>query len=458
MKSRRPIARTALLLAASTVTLASCHDSPAAIERPPVVVTPPGDSDPPGSGLRATALAQGLAPLSVPDPVRAELVTLGHALFFDPILSGNRDIACATCHHPSHSTGDGLTLSVGTGGSGSGLERSHPEGVFIARHAPALFNLHDRAALFWDGRVSHDGVSGTSVAREGVVISGLPPAFEHGAASAASLLPVLSRNEMRGEATDNELGAIADGEAEQIWAALMRRLGEIPEYRSLFAQAYPGVAFEDLHFAHASNAIGGFMVGRFGFVNTRWDAFLRGSDGVLTAQERAGAEVFLNACAGCHTGRSLTDETAHNIGLPQLGPGMGVGLGRREDFGREHATGSASDRYRFITPPLRNIELTAPYGHAGQYTGLRGIVAHYSGVRDRLSGYDASQLHPLLRQSVVGNTEDLLGSVDRLVIGVLLSENEIDAVTAYMRTLTDPAARDLRHLIPQRVPSGLPVP
>jgi cytochrome c peroxidase len=78
--------------------------------------------------------------------VRQPRVRCGQALAFAPILSGNRNIACSTCHLPSFAPGDGRGLSVGEGGTGSGPARSHRADVFIPRNAPPLFN---RGAARW---------------------------------------------------------------------------------------------------------------------------------------------------------------------------------------------------------------------------------------------------------------------------------------------------------------------
>ena len=81
-------------------------------------------------------------------------------------------------------------------------------------------------------------------------------AFEFGALSALPLFPVLSREEMRA-ADGNELADVKDKQPQQVWKALMDRLGRIPEYRRMFEAAYPGTRFAQMNFAHASNAIAG---------------------------------------------------------------------------------------------------------------------------------------------------------------------------------------------------------
>ena len=123
-----------------------------------------------------SALANGV---DLPPPVddaafkapNISAVELGQLLFFDPLLSGNKTIACATCHHPRFGTSDGLSLGIGEGGVGLGPERrlsaaeNRPE-QRVGRHSPALFNLgaaefvslfHDGAKIMQQGEVGADG-------------------------------------------------------------------------------------------------------------------------------------------------------------------------------------------------------------------------------------------------------------------------------------------------------------
>src|SRR5690606_25263393 len=158
-----------------------------------------------------------------------QLVQLGRMLAFDKVLSGNRDISCMTCHLPGLGTGDARSLSIGTGASGLGAARNHPGGVFIPRNAPAAFNLHAVGPLVRDGRVFTDG-SGTMHTPAGAKVTPeMQSVFEFGALSAQPMFPVLSRSEMRGD-DGNQLAALADDQEAEIWAGLMRRLGQIRPY------------------------------------------------------------------------------------------------------------------------------------------------------------------------------------------------------------------------------------
>jgi cytochrome c peroxidase len=112
-------------------------------------------------------------------------------------------------------------------------------------------------------------------------------------------------------------------------------------------------------------------------------------------------------------------------------------------------------------PPLRNVELSAPYMHDGVYPTLEAVVRHYNNVDSAVTSYDPSQLDPALRSSYHGDAATinlLLSSLDgRLRQPLGLSPDEQRQLVAFLKSLTDPGARDLRAVVPASVPSGLPV-
>ena len=444
------------LPAATAILLAGCSDdtptAPAAASAPAL-----SEAATLAAEVRALAAGRGIGQLSQPAPVRPELMRLGQALAFDKILSGNRDIACMTCHLPAFATGDGRSLSIGQGAAGLGPDRVHPNEEFIPRNAPPAFNLFALKPLFWDGRVIVNE-RGKVVTPAGQRINPhIGDAFEFGALSALPLFPVVSREEMR-STTGNELAAVSDKQMQQVWDGLMDRLGRIREYRRMFEAAYPGTRFAEMNFGHASNAIAGFLIDRLAFNDSPWDRFLAGDDAAMTAVQLRGAKNFLSArCSICHNGPALTDNQFHNVAVAQFGPGKGDGPSGHDDFGRGRETGRPQDRYAFRTPPLRNVELTAPYGHDGAFFDLRAFVAHYSESDLKLHAFDGSELEPLLQGTLLHNIDDILATRDTLLNGVVFAEVTIDEVTEFMRALTDPAARDLRSIAPASVPSGLPV-
>lgn len=442
---------------ASTLVVGACADGrstdPAGLQRASAVAATSDAAD----RVRALAAARGVGPLPPPPSVRPALVELGRALVFDPILSGNRDIACMSCHAPRFAMGDARRLPIGQGGTGLGPARTHPQGRLVPRNAPPLFNLHVLSSFFWDGRIAPDEKGRFRHSIGPLVPEDMAGVFEFGALSAVGLLPVLSRAEMRGT-SGNELAAIPDGQPGRVWRAIMRRLGSIPEYRALFEAAYPGTPFRRMTFAYATNAMAGFLTAELAFDDSPWDRFLAGEDDALDAMQLEGARIFMEIrCSECHNGAAFTDGAFHNVALAQLGPGMGDGPSGHDDFGRERVTGNAADRYAFRTTPLRNVELTGPYGHAGQFASLHDFVDHYSESGRKLRDYDASRLEPPLDATVLDNADHILATRDPIIDGVELDPETVDALTAYLLALTDPAARELTRLIPERVPSGLPV-
>lgn len=407
--------------------------------------------------VRSLTAGRGITALPDPPYVRPALVRLGHALVFDKILSGNRDIACMTCHLPHYATTDGRSLAIGQGGTGLGPSRTHPQDKYVPRNAPSLFNLYALGPLFLDGRVERDSAGHYHTPAGAQLTPAMTRVFEFGTASAIPLFPPLVRVEMRGD-SGNELAALPDDSARAIWADIMTRLGKIPEYRSMFEAAYPGTKFDDMNFAYASNAIGGFLIAKLSFDNTPWDRFLRGDNGALTEAQLVGAKTFMSLkCSVCHNGTDFTDNQFHNVAVAQIGPGEGDGLGGHDDFGRMRVTGNPADKYLFRTSPLRNITLTAPYGHDGAIVSLRDFVAHYSESGLKLENYDPSQLDPDLQGTVQHNASDILATRDTSIATVVFDDQITDELTTFLGALTDSAAARLDYLVPTHVPSGLPV-
>ena len=444
---RRPLA-IALLAAAFT----ACTDDP---------VSPGSERARLVAEVRRLAHQRSLTPIEGAPTVRQELVTLGQALAFDKILSGNRDIACMTCHLPGLATGDGRALSIGQGGTGLGPGRSHAQGTFIPRNSPPVFNLHRMRTLFWDGRVEElaDGSIQTPAGDQ--LTPEMQRVFEFGAVSAQAMFPVQSRIEMRGPG--NELAQVPDDSLTALWSRMMDRLAAIPEYRQLFAEAYLGTAVEDMSFAHASNAMAGFFNATYAFTGSPWDRFLAGDDDQLGDAALRGARAFMTVgCTNCHETpefQSNPGNEFHNVALAQFGPGKGDGPSGHDDFGRERVTHNPLDRRRFVTRPLRNIELTAPYGHLGQFRTLKAFVEHYNDVDAQLLRYDirSNVVDPALWPTMMDNFSDILANRDKRLLAIRFDEATANDIVAFLHALTDDAARDLRATIPARVPSGLPI-
>ena len=217
--------------------------------------------------LHQLLAAAGATPLDPPPAQDPALVALGRALMFDKILSGNRDVSCATCHDPVAHTSDGLSLSIGTGGVGAGGARALGTArQFIPCNAPDLFNrgYPEFTSMFWDGRVGRGSVGGLDTPAGAALPAGLS-----GPLAAQAMFPVFTRLEMRGHPGDldrfgapNELASLGDDDPSPVWAALMTRLLAIDGYVTLFQAAYPGIPLDQLGFQHAANATAAFETAR----------------------------------------------------------------------------------------------------------------------------------------------------------------------------------------------------
>jgi cytochrome c peroxidase len=166
-------------------------------------------------------------------------------------------------------------------------------------------------------------------------------------------------------------------------------------------------------------------------------------------QQPAGAQTFLTLkCSICHTGATFSDE---NFAMSPWRVGQaGEQPDGLDDFGRFNVTGLASDVYRFRTTPLRNVELSGPYGHDGAITTLRAFVEHYSESDAKLFAYDVTQLEPRLQGTLLNTQTAILAQRDTLLKGVVLTDALVDQLMAYMSALTDDAARDLSKSVPKR--------
>ena len=408
-----------------------------------------------------------------PDPAK---VQLGKFLFYDKIISGNKNTSCATCHHPLAGTGDGLALPVGEGGKGLGVTRDTGTGSDtiherVPRNAPHVFNLGAKefVTMFHDGRVTvnPDHPSGF----DSPAGDDLPTGLDHSLAVQA-MFPPTSGTEMAGQAGENAVAdAAASGDlagVNGVWSLLTARVIAIPEYRELILNAYPDISKKNLDkevtFVHIANAIGAFEATAFRADNSPFDRYLRGED-TLSQSAQLGYEIFQDKanCASCHSGSLQTDHVFHALGIPQIGPGKGDGFENRDDFGREQVTTESADRYKFRTPTLRNVALTGPWGHDGAYDTLEAMVNHHLNPADSLYNYDTAQarlpfseeLSPL-DFNVYSHMKSLKALKSAIEIEpVELSSEEISYLLDFLNALTDPASVDMRSTVPNSVPSGL---
>jgi len=269
-------------------------------------------------------------------------VALGRMLFWDPLLSGETDVACATCHHPAFDYADGRPRSLGTGATGLGPGRT-PDAADVAeglRNAPTVLDTAfngwtdpgapvdaENAPMFWDSRER-------SLERQ-------------------ALGPLTSAIEMRGPHLS----------AEDVLSEIPGRIAGIEAYRSMFAAAFGD---EEIAIEQITSAIATFertLVIR----DTSYDRFMAGDGGALDASQQRGLAVFRGAgCTACHGGPMFSDYALHRLGLIETDPTTGAG------------------RDSFRTPSLRHVARTGPYMHDGSLPSLEAVVAFYRNVDRRL--------------------------------------------------------------------------
>jgi cytochrome c peroxidase len=411
-----------------------------------------GCSTPPPRALR-----EELADIGIFSPRRlgvgnANLVNLGQLLFFDSELSGNRNMSCGTCHVPQAHAGDGRYLAIGE------------HGRRLWRQTLEPFNGSFRESLFWDGRVYRSGTT---------IVAPVPvPGDVRSVLEAQALLPMLDRDEMRGQPGDvgeggrvNELANFSDDATTEVWSAIMSRLLVFPGYRNAFQTAYPGVPLTEMGIIHVARAIVAFELHLWELADSAFDRYLGsvsipGDDFVLDALAIEGARLFVGdaGCVRCHAGPLLTDEQFHNIGVPPMGEGRGPdGL----DEGRMEMTGLAADRFRFRTPPLRNVALTPPYMHNGAYSDLTDVIEHHLHPEAALARYDSAHI-PTDIEVHRDSFGEVLAELDPQLAPIReLTPDEVFRLVRFLESLSSEVELTVSDRpgagIPLTVPSGLPV-
>ena len=239
--------------------------------------------------LAAFVLVSAQAETPLPEPIRdadylpfdERRAALGRLLFYDKILSGNRNIACGTCHDHDHGTTDGLSLGVGEGGVGAGPGRRFGTGrdrapKRVPRNANALFNIghKDFRVLFHDGRTAIDDAFGNGFATPAE--EWLPEGLGSLAAVQA-LFPVTSATEMAGQPGENEIAAAGRERIDHIWPRIAARVRRIPEYVALFRSSFPNEVKTpgDVTMPLVANAIGDFITSEWRSDDAPFDDFLR---------------------------------------------------------------------------------------------------------------------------------------------------------------------------------------
>ncbi|GAW68305.1 cytochrome C biogenesis protein CcsA [Geoanaerobacter pelophilus] len=270
-------------------------------------------------------------------------VDLGMKLFFDPRLSTSQLISCNTCHNVGLGGADLQETSVGHGWQKG------------PRNAPTVFNAVYNVAQFWDGRAKDLQTQAKG--------------------------PVQASVEMN---SNPEL--------------VVRTLKNIPGYPPLFEAAFPG-SRDPVTFDNMAKAIEVFEA-TLVTPNAPFDRFLNGETGALNTREQAGLRIFIDkGCAACHGGINVGGAGYYPFGVREV-PTAEV---RPEaDTGRFKVTNTASDKYVFRAPSLRNVAITQPFFHSGKVWSLRDAVV------------------------VMGSAQ----------LGTTLNETEVNDTVAFLKSLT----------------------
>ncbi|WP_455209124.1 cytochrome-c peroxidase [Kaarinaea lacus] len=410
--------------------------------------------------------------------ISSALAQLGMKLFFSKALGGNQDSACVTCHHPMLGGGDNLSLPVGVGAIQPDLlgpgryhaagEPGYDGGPTVPRNVLSTFNsaLYD-SGLFWDSRIESLGKTPKAGGNDGLGIRTPDTAFGIADTGKTSLLhaqagfPVTSREEMRGFTFE------VSGTNATLRAHIAARLGNYgvglgelasPQWEAEFRMVYGYTeAIEQLiTFDRIAQAIATYEASQI-FVDNAWKDYVEGNESAISLAAKRGALIFFLPveqgganCASCHSGDFFTDEKFHLIATPQIGRGKGDGPTADDDFGRYRETQDVKDKYAFRTANLLNLSVSGPYGHAGAYTTLEGIVRHHLDPVLAFNNYDLNQLDPDIQiENIAANTHNALSQLAanraagmESLQNVALTDAQVQDLIAFLNTLNDPCVSD----------------
>lgn len=265
-----------------------------------------------GVGGLKTALPE------VRDGFTPQQIDLGRYLFFDPILSGDGTVSCASCHQPEKGFSDGMATSVGIAGQQ------------VDRGAPSLWNVAFLKLFFWDGRATtlEEQMQG----------------------------PLFAENEM---ANDPH--------------ALRQTINSIPAYQKMFREAFPNRDEAKIQVEEIYTALAAFQTSLIS-LNSRYDQYAHGFHGALNQNEIEGLNIFRSfvaRCAECHTPPLFTNQQLAVLGTPEPN-------GKPLDAGAQIPYNDPTLRGAFKIPSLRNVAKTAPYMHSGRFKTLRETVEFYT--------------------------------------------------------------------------------
>ncbi|MBO9399277.1 cytochrome c peroxidase [Shimia sp. R9_3] len=363
--------------------------------------------------LLSLSLAGLATPSTAEDQLPQTKAALGELLFFDVNLSANRTQACTTCHDPEYGFADPRGMaSIGDDGTSLG-DRNAPSASYAA-FSPAFHQNSDGqwvGGQFWDGRAA--GLADQA---------GGPPT------------------------NPAEMG-MKDA------AAVVARLTENAVYEQAFAQLFEGdvLATPESGYAAMTEALAAFeQTETFAPFDSKYDRFLRG-EAELSREEDLGRVLFFSQqftnCNLCHQLRrsptdpreTFTNYQFHNIGVPQnneLRAANGVAPDTVDKglMANPAVMDDPTQRGKFKTPSLRNVAVTGPYMHNGVFQDLRTVVLFYNQYN---TTNEARHINPETGARFGMPPVPLTLSVKELTHGPALDDQRVDAIVAFLKTLTD---------------------
>lgn len=359
------------------------------------------------------------AVLTAACPVQAEplgLEKLGEALFHDENLSMNRTQSCASCHSPAQGFSDPRRSAEGAFSLGDDGDSLGNRNAPTASYAAFIPPFHQNSGAMWIGGLFWDGRA----------------------------------NNLEEQAGGPPLNPVEMGMPDK--AALVQRLRDNPAYVERFASLFaPDVLQDDERgFEAMTQAIAAFERSEeLAPFSSKYDRYLAGKE-ELSKEEELGRTLFFSEqftnCNLCHQLRSspmgtqetFSDYSYHNIGVPR-NPAISLEAGMPADFIDEGllANPQVSDpvqRGKFRTPTLRNVAVTGPYMHNGVFQDLRTVVLFYNRYNSKT---EAAQINPETGKPWRAAPVPETLSVPELTHGPALDARRVDALVAFLKTLTD---------------------
>lgn len=370
-------------------------------------------------------------PSNKPHPNRA-LIDLGRHLFIAPIISGNRNISCLTCHDPKFGTSDNKRLSQTHDGKG-----------ILKRNSQSLYNvgLDSRVHMFWDGRVTYNPETKTFETPEVALNGDKPKRFDitskmSSALSMQVIFPMVSNEEMRGSLGENE---IANAKTNlEAWDLIVARLLRHPKFSQQIKAAFPNET--NINIGHIGEALASFIKEEFYSNGSPFHRYIAGDKNAMTSRQKEGMRLFIERgnCIACHQGGELGLNTFYaSVGVPQYGAKpFNLDMGRA-------TSGIKGEEFKqmwFRTPSLLNLKVTAPYFHNGAYKSIREVINHYSNIQVFLDSFD---LNSDERNELPVEVDVLNDSINRQKVfksivapflrrGMNFSEDEKDALEDFL--------------------------